>query len=87
MCYLQNYVFQKIIKHIYVKVFNMITSNNEAKKMAKQISCDCKWKFNSATFNANQKWNNKTCKVRKMVNFKNILFRILEHPLLRLASV
>ena len=29
--------------------------------MAKHISCDCKCKFNSTTFNSNQKWNNKTC--------------------------
>ena len=39
----------KKTKYINVNVFNMITNNNEAKTMAKYISCDCKYKFNSAT--------------------------------------
>ena len=29
--------------------------------MAKLISCDCKYKFNSTTCNSNQKRNNETC--------------------------
>ena len=29
--------------------------------MTKHISCDCKCKFNSATRNLNQKWNNEIC--------------------------
>ena len=44
-----------------VKVFNMITNKNEAKAMAKHISCDCKCICNSRTCNSNQKWNNETC--------------------------
>ena len=39
----------------------MIASQNEAKAMTEHISCDCKCKFNSATFNSKQKWSNKTC--------------------------
>ena len=39
----------------------MIANKNEVKTMAKHISCDCKYKFNSTTCNSNQKWNNKTC--------------------------
>ena len=35
-------------------MFNMITNKTEAKIMAKNISCDCKCKFNSATCNSNQ---------------------------------
>ena len=35
--------------------------NVEAKTMTKHISWDGKYKFNSATYNSNQKWNNKTC--------------------------
>ena len=31
---------------------------NEAKKLLKQISRDCKCKFDSTTWNSNQKWNN-----------------------------
>ena len=50
----------KETKGINVKV-NMITNKNEAKAMTKQISCACKCKFNSTTYNLNQKWNNETC--------------------------
>ena len=39
----------------------MLTNKNEAKLMAKHISCECKFKFNSRTCNSNQKWNKKTC--------------------------
>ena len=42
----------------------MITNKNEAKAIAKRISCDCKSKFNSITSNSKQKWNNKTCQCR-----------------------
>ena len=37
----------------------MLTNKNEAKLMAKHISCECKFKFNSRTCNSNQKWNKK----------------------------
>ena len=50
---------QKVTKNINIKVFNMITNSNEIKVMAKYISYDCKWKFNSISCNSNQKWNNK----------------------------
>ena len=38
------------IKDINVKIFNMVTNNNEA--MVKYISCDCKCKFNSSICNS-----------------------------------
>ena len=48
-------------KGINVKESNTIKNKNEAKRMVKHISCDCKCKFNSTTCNLNQKWINKTC--------------------------
>ena len=43
-------------------------NENEAKTMAKHISCDFKCKFNGTTCNSNQKWNNETCRCeRKMI--------------------
>ena len=51
----------KETKDINVKAFNMITNKDEAKAMTKHISCDCKCKFNSSTYNSKQQWNNKTC--------------------------
>ena len=50
-----------IIQDINIKVFSVITNNNEVKTMAKHISCDYKYKFNSTTCHSNQKWNDKTC--------------------------
>ena len=35
----------KKTKDINVKVFNMITNKNEAKRMTKHISCACKMKI------------------------------------------
>ena len=54
----------KKTKEINFKVFNMITNKYEAKAMAKLISCDCKYKFSSTTYNSNQKWSNKTCECK-----------------------
>ena len=39
----------------------MIAKINEAKKLVKYISCDCKCKFDSTTYNSNQKWNDTIC--------------------------
>ena len=49
----------KETKDINVKVFNI--NKNEAKIMARHISCDCKRKFDSAACNSYQKWSNETC--------------------------
>ena len=43
------------------KVFNMITNRNETKTLAKNTSCDWKWKPNALTCNSDQKWNNESC--------------------------
>ena len=48
-------------KDIHVKKFNIITNKDEAKTKTEHISCGCKCKFNGATCNSSQKWNNKTC--------------------------
>ena len=49
------------IKDINVEVFNLITNKPEAKTMPKHISRNCKFKFNSTSFNSNQEWDNKIC--------------------------
>ena len=48
-------------KSVNVKVFNMITRKNEAKKLVKDLLSHCKCKSDSKACNSNQKWNNKTC--------------------------
>ena len=40
-------------RDVNVEAFNMITNKNEAKTIAKHISCDCKCKFNNRTCNSN----------------------------------
>ena len=54
----------KETKDLNDKAFNMITNQNETKALAKNISCDCKYKFNSTTCTLHQKWNNKTCQCK-----------------------
>lgn len=48
-------------KYRNVNVFNMIRKRNEAKKLVKSISCNCKSKFDNTTCNLNQKWINDKC--------------------------
>ena len=62
----------------------MIINKNEAKTMMEHISCVCKCKFNSATCNSNQKWNNKTCQCGCQ---NQIIVRILAHVFVRIASI
>ena len=54
MTYLQKNVFvPSQTKDINVKVFNMLTSVNEAE--VKHVSCECKSKFGSIVCNSQQK--------------------------------
>ena len=41
----------KETKVVNVKAFNMFANKNEAKTLTKHISCDCKRKFSSTTYN------------------------------------
>ena len=60
----------------------MTTDKNEVKPVKKYISCDCKCKFNSATCNSNQKWNNKTCQCE----FKNYR-KCKAHAFVRMVTI
>ena len=42
-------------KEVRIKLFSMVTRIYEGKTLVKHISCDCKYKLNSATCNSNQK--------------------------------
>ena len=52
----------KETKDINVKAFNIITNENEAKTIAKHISCVCKCKLNSTACNSRLVNVNRTCK-------------------------
>ena len=59
----------KETKDITVKAFNMITNKNAAKTMTKNISCDCKCKFNHTTCHSN----------KKIMGVKKMIAGILRH--------
>ena len=69
------------IKDVHVKVFNLITNWNEAKRLINHISCYCKCKFYSTICNSNQKWNNDKGQreFKKYRTCKKIIVRILAH--------
>ena len=48
----------------------MITGKNESKSLTKDLSCECKCKFNGTKWNSNQWWNN----INVNVNVKNIIY-------------
>ena len=48
----------------------MITGKNESKSLIKDLSCECKCKFNGTKWNSNQWWNN----INVNVNVKNIIY-------------
>ena len=79
----------KKTKDTNVKAFNMITNKNETKTMAKHISCDFKWKFNSTTCNSNQRWNNKNVivNVKIIVSAKKIIIGIRAQVFVRTAII
>ena len=76
-------------KSINAKAFDMLTTKNEAKTMAKHISCNHKCKFNSAACNSNQKWNNKTCQCecKNYRKCKEDYSWNLAHVFVRIANV
>ena len=44
-----------------LSVFNMITGINESKTLTKDISCECKYRFDEGKCNSDQWWNNDEC--------------------------
>ena len=44
-----------------LSLFNMITGINESKTLTKQISCECKCRFDERKCNSYQWWNNDKC--------------------------
>ena len=65
-CYTLNDLPNKVcvqnkIEDLNIYVFNMITGINESNILTKQISCECKCKFDGRKCNSNQWWNNNKC--------------------------
>ena len=84
----KNMCYKKLTKDVNVKAFNMKTNKNETKTRQNHIECDCKYKFNSATCNSNQKWIIKpvNVNVKITISAKKIIVGILAHVFERIAS-
>ena len=76
-------------KDLNGQVFNIITRTNEAKTLVKHTLCDCKCKFNIATCNLNQKWNNGECQCeyKKYCTCEKIIVRIVAHVFVRIVGI
>ena len=67
----------------------MITGINKLKTLTKDISCECKCRFDGRKCNSNQKWNNDKCqcKCKKHNYVKKIIFGILLHVIAKMVNV
>ena len=52
-------------KDLNLSVFNLITGINKSKALTKQISCECKCKFDGRKYNSNKNWNNNKRRCQK----------------------
>ena len=65
-CNTLNDLFNKVCvpnktEDLSLSVFNMITGINESKVFTKDISCDCKCRFDGKKRRSDQWWNNDKC--------------------------
>ena len=61
------------IENIGLKVFNLMSQNNETIKIEKHKSCMCKCKLNRSACNSQQIWNKGTCQCEcKKINTKEV---------------
>ena len=67
----------------------MLTNKIEAKTMVKNITCDCKCKFDSATCNSNKNgiMNHVNVSVKVIVRAKKTKFGIIVHVFVRMVSI
>ena len=76
-------------KDVNVKVFNKITRVYKAKAFVNHISSDFKYQLNSSTCNSDQNGMviHANASVRNFVRAKKIIFGILAHAFVRIASI
>ena len=93
-CNVVNHVSAKVCvpsetKSVNVKIFNMITRNNEAKKLVKDLWWHCKCKSDSTACNSNQNEIIKyaSANVKAIKRVKMITVGILVHVFVRMVSI
>ena len=52
----------KEAEDVNLSMLNMITGISGSKVLTKDISCECKYKFDETKHNSNQWWNNNKCR-------------------------
>ena len=72
-------------KDLNIKAFHMTTKRNEAITLVWHVSSDSKCKFNSAIYNSNQKWNEKTCQCA--IHAEKVIVGIAGYVFARTASM
>ena len=79
----------KETKDISVKAFNKITNKNKSTATTNHVSCDCKCKFNSTTWNQikNKIIKHFNMNVNIITHAKMIIFGILTHVFVRTESI
>ena len=48
-------------EYLNLSIFDMITGENKSKTLTKDISCECKCRFDGRKYNLDQWWNNDKC--------------------------
>ena len=66
-CNTLNDLFHKVCvlnktEDLNLSLLNMITGKNKSKTLTKDISCECKCKFDGRKCNSDQCWNNDKCR-------------------------
>ena len=77
-------------KDLNIHVFNMITRKNESENLAKDISYECKCKFDGRKCISNQKWNKNKCRCeckKHHICKKKIIFEILLHVVVKMENI
>ena len=46
-----------VVKNLNVKVFNLVSGTNEARRIEQHEMCKCKCRFNTSICNNKQRWN------------------------------
>ena len=66
----------------------MITGENESNFLTKDISCECKCKFDGRKCNSDQWWNKHVnVSVKNVMFVKNIIFGILLHVFMKMENI
>ena len=51
-----------VVKNFNVKVFNLMSRNNEARHVEQHEKCKCKCRLDESVFNNKQRWNDYKCR-------------------------